>query len=173
VVADKTSKTIRAFIIGDGEERGNIEALAKELNLYAKNKHGNELLTFTSWIKDVDVANAGLDIICLTSNNEGTPVSLIEAQASAKPIVSTNVGGIEDVVRNGETALLSPVRDMEAFAENLLKVLENDGLRMQMSHAGNDFVLKAFSYERLCSDITTLYNRLLAERHLKVIAESA
>ncbi len=173
VAADKTSKTIRAFIIGDGEERGNIETLAKELNLFAKNKHGNELLTFTSWIKDVDVANAGLDIICLTSNNEGTPVSLIEAQASSKPIVSTNVGGIEDVVRSGETALLSPVRNTEAFAENLLKLLEDDELRQQMSCAGNDFVLKAFSYERLCADITTLYNRLLAERHVKVIAESA
>jgi glycosyltransferase involved in cell wall biosynthesis len=171
--ADKTTKTIRAFIIGDGEERGNIETLAQELNLFSKNKYGNELLTFTSWIKDVDVANAGLDIICLTSNNEGTPVSLIEAQASAKPIVSTNVGGIEDVVKAGKTALLSPVRDVETFSENLLRVLEDDMLREQMSTAGNDFVLKAFSYERLCSDITTLYKRLLAERNIKVIAESA
>ena len=52
----------------------------------------------TSWIKDIGAFNAGMDIICLTSKNEGTPVSLIEAQASNKPIVTTNVGGVENIV---------------------------------------------------------------------------
>ena len=69
----------------------------------------------------------------MTSLNEGTPVSLIEAQAGNKPIVSTNVGGIENVVIPGKTALFSDVNDEKAFSENLLKLVESDTLRKQLS----------------------------------------
>ena len=77
-------------------------------------------VVFTSWRTDVDTICAGLDIIALTSLNEGTPVSLIEAQAAGKPIVSTRVGGIADVVLEDQTALLSDINDEKLFAENLL-----------------------------------------------------
>lgn len=162
----KSTKKIRAFIIGDGEERGKIEQLAIEIGLKFSNQNLYEknILTFTSWIKDIDVSNAGMDIIALTSNNEGTPVSLIEAQASGKPIVSTNVGGIEDIVINKETALLSPVGDIDGFAKNLLKLIEEQPLRHQMSVKGSDFVRARFSYTRLCNDMGLLYSRLLADK---------
>jgi len=68
------------------------EAAIVEVSYSESKKNTTSLITFTSWIKDIDVVNAGLDIITLTSKNEGTPVSLIEAQASSKPIVTTNVG---------------------------------------------------------------------------------
>ena len=100
-------------------------------------------LRFTSWIKEIDVSNAGMDIIALTSNNEGTPVSLIEAQASGKPIVSTNVGGIENIVVNGQTGLLSPVGDEKSFANNLLQLVEEDELRAKMSGMGRICVEKS------------------------------
>ena len=103
-----------------------------------------------------------MDIIALTSNNEGTPVSLIEAQASSKPIVSTNVGGIENIVLQNETALLSPVGDEKAFADNLLLLIEDSTKRQEMSLKGNEFVRGKFSYQRLCSDMGNLYHRLLA-----------
>jgi glycosyltransferase involved in cell wall biosynthesis len=80
----------------------------------------------------VDLINAGSDIIALTSFNEGTPVSLIEAQAANKPIVSTRVGGIEDVVKENETALLSDVNDKKTFFDNLLMLVENDELRSKL-----------------------------------------
>jgi len=113
IVSDKTTQKVRAFIIGDGEERLKIEQLATSLGIGFNNQDLKEKnsLTFTSWIKEIDVSNAGIDIIVLTSNSEGTPVSLIEAQASGKPIVSTNVGGIENIVLKDETALLSAVGD--------------------------------------------------------------
>lgn len=163
IVADKTTKKIRAFIIGDGEERPNIEKLASELGLNFNNANLAEknILTFTSWIKDIDVSNAGSDIIALTSFNEGTPVSLIEAQASGKPIVSTQVGGIANIVKQGETALLSPSDDVEAFASNLLKLVEDDQLRHQMSDRGIAHVMEGFSHIRLARDMSTLYRRLL------------
>lgn len=120
-------------------------------------------MTFTSWIKDIDISNAGMDIIALTSFNEGTPVSLIEAQASSLPIVSTDVGGIKDVVLEGETALLSPSGNTEKFAENLLRLIENDQLRQQMAAKGTSHVKKRFSYQRLCADMSAIYHHLLAE----------
>jgi len=163
IVSLKTSKKVRAFIIGDGEERGNIELLATNLGLSYDQGPSVEknILTFTSWIKDIDVSNAGMDVIVLTSNNEGTPVSLIEAQASGKPIVSTSVGGIEDIVVKNQTALLSPINDEQALAENLLKLIENEKLRCALSQNGADFVRNKFGYRRLCSDMATLYYSLL------------
>lgn len=163
IVQGKTTKKVRAFIIGDGEERAAIELQAQTLGLPFNNDNLKEknLLTFTSWIKDVDVSNAGMDIIALTSNNEGTPVSLIEAQASGKPIVSTNVGGIENIVIKNETALLSPVGDEHIFAENLLQLIDKNDMRIRFSKQGSDFVRNKFSYRRLCADMAALYNSLL------------
>jgi len=164
IVADKTNKKVRAFIIGDGDERGNIELIAKELGLQFNNEdlQQKNLLTFTSWIKDIDFSNAGMDIIALTSNNEGTPVSLIEAQASGKPIVSTSIGGIEDIVIPNRTAFLSPINDEKTLADNLLKLVEDDMLRQSFSVSGADFVRNKFSYQRLCADMAGLYNSLLS-----------
>lgn len=159
-----TDKKVRVFIIGDGEERPKIEALANELGLSYCNgtESTTAIVTFTSWIKQIDVSNAGMDLIALTSKNEGTPVSLIEAQASGKPIVSTMVGGINDVVIPGETALLSPSEDVGAFAANLAKLVNSESLRLKMSQSGSQHVYEKFSHKRLCSDMRTLYTSLLA-----------
>ncbi len=163
IVSEKTKKKLRAFVIGDGEERKNIELTATLLGLKFNNSNLQEknILTFTSWIKDIDVSNAGMDIIALTSNNEGTPVSLIEAQASGKPIVSTNVGGIENIVLKGETALLSATGDVNLFAENLLLLVENEDIRSKLSEKGENHVINAFSYQRLCAEVSNLYLSLL------------
>lgn len=163
IVSGKTSKKIRAFIIGDGEERHRIEQTATALGLKFNNNNLREknILTFTSWIKDIDVSNAGMDIIALTSYNEGTPVSLIEAQASSKPIVSTNVGGIENIVSKNETALLSASGDEQQFAENLLRLVEDDNLRQKLSSLSMQMVINKFSYQRLCTDMASFYHRLL------------
>jgi glycosyltransferase involved in cell wall biosynthesis len=100
-VLDHSKRRIKAFIIGDGEIRNDLELMASEVGIKFSTEtspNHNESLVFTSWRSDIDYINAGLDIICLTSYNEGTPVSLIEAQAANKPIVSTRVGGISDVL---------------------------------------------------------------------------
>ena len=164
-VLERTTKKVRAFIIGDGEERANIEQMATALGLKFSGQSDTEknVLTFTSWIKKIDVSNAGLDIVALTSYNEGTPVSLIEAQASGKPIVSTNVGGIEDIVSANETALLSPIGNEELFCENLLRLIENDNLRVKFSENSSKFIFDKFSRQRLCQDMSKLYRLLLSQ----------
>ena len=165
----KTSKKIKAFIIGDGETRQALERKAGQLNISFSNNHNtNASLIFTSWRNDIDVINAGLDVIALTSLNEGTPVSLIEAQAASKPIVSTRVGGISDIVLENETALLSNVNDTAAFQRNLLQLVENDEMRNSFSKKGAAHVQKKFSVERLANDMANLYYELLDKKKFKV-----
>ncbi len=160
----KTSKKIRAFVIGDGEDRTKVENLAKELGISvcSQNFEKSECsLTFTSWIKEIDVANAGLDMVALCSLNEGTPVSLIEAQAANNPVLSTKVGGVENIVIEGKTGLLCEVGDLENYSAQLLELLENDELRTKMQQAGWESVKEKFHYTRLVKDIDKLYSSLL------------
>ena len=167
-VSEKTSKKIRAFIIGDGESRLAIETKATELNIPfedATKTNKKSLLTFTSWIKEIDVALAGSDIIALTSFNEGTPVSLIEAQAANKPIVSTNAGGIENVVLVNETALLCANNNLPEFSSQLLKLIENNDLRAKMEQKGWSHVREKYHYTRLVNDMEKLYHELLKKQH--------
>jgi glycosyltransferase involved in cell wall biosynthesis len=103
----------------------------------------------------------------LTSLNEGTPVSLIEAQAANKPIVSTRVGGISDIVIENETALLSDVNDIKAFQKNLLELVENDELRNCLGKKGADHVNEKFSVDRLANDMGNLYRELLKNKGQK------
>lgn len=169
-VLQQTSLPVRAFIVGDGEERHKLELLAAEAGFdFATEKKPSaatqkKVLTFTSWIKDVDRVLAGCDIVCLTSCNEGTPVSLIEAQAAGKPVVTTRVGGIENIVVPGKTALLSDPGDEQQFAANLLELINNTAKRQQFGEAGWDVVGKRFHYTRLVSDMEALYRELLGGR---------
>ncbi len=162
-----TAVKFKAFIIGDGESRGAIEQMANDLGIKytmqtdATHPHP---LVFTSWRTDIDTIFAGLDVIALTSLNEGTPVSLIEAQAAGKPIVSTRVGGIADVVLENKTALLSEITDEKTFSNNLLQLVSDPELRKKFSHAGKDHVVSKFSYQRLVNDMSGLYHDLLYKK---------
>lgn len=162
-----TNLPLRFFIVGDGELRKGIEDYARSKNIDFTTKKGEKaLLTFTSWIKEIDQVNAGMDIISLCSLNEGTPVSLIEAQASGTPIVAANVGGIEDVVLSGKTAILTDSNSVH-FAENILKLASDKQLRDRMSANGWQFVENKFHYSRLVKDMETLYWNQLATAGLK------
>ncbi len=159
----KSGKKLRFFIIGDGEDRNSLLHLCKELQIdhtYFPKDRKKATVTFCSWIHEIDVAVSGLDIITLTSLNEGTPVSLIEAQAGNKPIVSTRVGGIENIVIPEETALLVSKFDDREFESTLLRLVEDDDLRMKMSSRGWEVVRDRFHYTRLVSDMENYYDEL-------------
>jgi len=155
-----------AIIVGDGDDRYKMEQLALSLHLTISTPEhpvSHPDLIFTSWIHNVEGVLAGSDVVAMTSRNEGTPVSLIEAQAAGKPIVTTDVGGIGNVVIPGETALLSNSADQKMFVSNLLRVLNDKGLRENMSLKGWPFVKTKFHYNRLVEDMRKLYNQLLEE----------
>lgn len=158
-VASKTHKNVVYFIVGDGETRQAIELRVNQLK-----SENNIDIRMTSWIKDIKTFNAGMDIVCLTSHNEGTPVSLIEAQACNLPVISTDVGGVRDIIDEGKTGFVVPKNDVDSFSEKLLELIENDSLRLQMASNGWDFVREKYHYTRLVRDIEMYYKELLSQK---------
>jgi glycosyltransferase involved in cell wall biosynthesis len=101
------------------------------------------------------------DVVAVTSDNEGTAVSAIEAHAAGLPVVSTRVGGMASVVAHGETGLLVEPEDESGFAVALEGVLQDEALMRRLGGKAADRVRSDFSLERLIADIDELYRRLL------------
>lgn len=149
---------VKFIVIGDGE-------LKEELIAYAE-KIGLKNVLFTGWIRDLPGLYAGLDVVALTSINEGTPVSLIEAMASAKPVLSTDVGGVGDIISDNETGLLARSGDVAGFSRRLSDLLKDSGLRARLGSNGRQFVKDRFTKDRLLKDIEELYADCL-KRHIR------
>ncbi len=168
IVKSKTNRKVRFAIIGDGESRPGIEKKTQELGLsysyFITNPKEKTDVLVTSWETEIDQALAGLDIVVLTSHNEGTPVSLIEAQSAYIPVVSTNVGGVEDIVIHGETGYITEVGDVNLFADYIVKLIEDEDLRKRMGQSGYDNVVKRYSKKRLISDMRNLYLSFLDKK---------
>ncbi len=168
IVKAKSNKNVRFAVIGDGESRPLVEKKSAELGLsysyYITNPNEKTDVLVTSWETEIDQALAGLDVVVLTSNNEGTPVSLIEAQAAFRPVVSTNVGGVEDIVIHGETGYITEVGETEKFANYVNILLEDCELKKSMGQKGHDHVVNLYSRQRLIKDMRNLYLGFLKQK---------
>ena len=123
-------------------------------------------MRFLGWRADLDRLYADLDVVVLTSKNEGSPVALIEAMAAGRPVVSTRAGGVADVVADGETGRIVPVGDAAAVARAIVDLLEHPAEAARLGAAARDTVVGRFASARLVADVDRLYRRLLAERGL-------
>jgi glycosyltransferase involved in cell wall biosynthesis len=141
-------------IVGDGERRQELETLASHLGLAAA-------VHWLGWRRDMVRVYADLDVVALTSRNEGSPVVLIEALASARPVVSSAVGGVPEVVVDGETGLTVPVSDVPALAEAILSLLRAPVLAKSLATAGRRHVYPRYDSSRLVDDVRSLYLREL------------
>lgn len=161
---NSTKKVFKAFIIGDGDTKASLIQECEIQGLtWNEDGSGSPDIVFTSWIREVDVALAGLDLVCLTSLNEGTPVSLIEAQAASRFVVTTNVGGIKDIL-HPDCGLLSESGDQDAFNQNLLYAVNHFELVNKQASAASRNIVEQFGYQRLCRDMASLYYKLLAQK---------
>jgi glycosyltransferase involved in cell wall biosynthesis len=141
------------YLIGDGPERAAVEARVGTAGL------GDDV-TFVGWVDEVADWYAAADVVALSSDREGTPLALIEAAAAARPVVATAVGGVPDVVADGETGFVVPASDVRAFAERVTRLLADPELAARLgaaapAHAG------AFAAERLINDLDAEYRALL------------
>jgi glycosyltransferase involved in cell wall biosynthesis len=149
------------LVAGDGERRGALEAMAGELGLGGR-------VRFLGWRADLDRLYADLDVVVLTSKNEGSPVALIEAMAAGRPVVSTRAGGVEDVVTDQVTGRVVPVGDAAAVARAVVGLLDDPGGAARLGEAARAAVVGRFGSRRLVGDIDALYQRLLAARGVRV-----
>lgn len=159
---------MRGVIVGDGDQMGPLQEEAKNLGLSfclpEEPGTGTDLI-FTSWQQDMDLVMHGLDIVTLTSLNEGTPVTIIEALAAGKPVVSTNVGGIADIVEHGRNGYLTAVDDVPAFTEAVQRIMRKEPETLQFADCAES-IRNRYAFTRLVSDISGLYDRLLKEKGL-------
>jgi len=163
-----SSKKLCFFIIGDGILKNQIQQECTALNVnYTANSGEKANVIFTSWIEDIMPAMHALDIIALTSNNEGTPMSLIEAQFCGKPVVATNAGGVRDIVVNNETGFLVEPGDSVMLYDKLKLLIENDELRRAMGIKAAQFARSNFSKQKEIESYKLLYKSLLAVDDMK------
>ena len=142
-------------MIGDGPDRPAVERRAHELGVMRDT-------LFLGYQEEVAPFYAAFDAMILPSINEGTPVSAIEALAAGRPVVATRVGGVPDVVREGEDGFLVEAGDVDALAERLARLAADPELRERLGAAGRARVIPRYSVARLVDDIDLLYRSLLA-----------
>jgi glycosyltransferase involved in cell wall biosynthesis len=175
---EQSGSRVKFVVIGDGGLRDRLEAQARTLGLV-------EDVIFAGSRRDPENFYAALDIVALTSLNEGTPLTLIEAMANARPVVATAVGGVVDLLGEAieehqnqrymvcRRGISVPSNDEVAVAAALYHLIENPELRSQLGNRGREFVASNFSRERLIEDIQALYKRVLERKAVQVEVHSS
>jgi glycosyltransferase involved in cell wall biosynthesis len=168
---------VKFLIVGDGELRQYLEKY-----IILRGVEGSFI--FTGWIKDISKVYPSLDLVVLTSLNEGTPVALIEAMACGLPIVAVDVGGVRNLMgekvsyaiqdinpkelnyfnpdyQSYEHGILVKLNNTQSFADAIFFMIKNKNIRMEMGEKGRSFVEKYYSKKRLINDIEILYKNLM------------
>ena len=146
-------------LVGDGPDRDAIEQLASDLGIVRD-------VLLVGYQRDVAPYYAFFDALLLPSANEGTPVVAIEALAAERPVVASRVGGVPDVVDDGESGFLVEVGDIEALADRLEQLARDPELRARLGRTGRKRVVPRYRVERLVDDVDELYRELLTARGL-------
>ena len=155
LLADRSA--VRFVVVGDGELHGVLATSADAVAL-------GEGLVWAGFRRDIPDVCFASDIVMLTSDNEGTPVSLIEAQAASVAVVATDVGGVRSAVRDGESGRLAPPDAPDRLAAAVAELIDDPSLREQMGAAGRAHATSRYTLERLSADHAALYDELLASR---------
>jgi glycosyltransferase involved in cell wall biosynthesis len=151
---DGKAANVLLVLVGGGEDEARLRALAETLGIATR-------VQFAGWWRDLEAVYYGSDIVALTSDNEGTPVCLIEALACGRAVVATNVGGVADVLADGRFGVLVPPGRLEPFAAALRR-LADPAERAKYEGVGRSATLARYDVSRLVSDIEALYDELTA-----------
>ena len=169
LMKENSNSRARFLIVGDGELRKDLEVMTRDFALV-------EHVIFTGWIRDLGPLYADLDVLAVTSNNEGTPVAVIEAMAAGVAVIATDVGGVRELIsergnQNAELAegefeicergILVRKGDVRGFAEGLKYLLEHPEECREMAQRGKEYAVQNHTLERLVADMDELYQSLL------------
>ncbi len=147
---------VHLLMVGDGELFVEIQLKTKELNL-------EEYVHFSGWSLDIENIYAGIDALLLTSINEGTPITLLEAMASGVPVIATAVGGVPDLISDGQSGYLCEVNNIDEMVLKIKKVLfEPDNTQQIIANAKVN-VQNRFSYQRLMVEVENFYSNFIKD----------
>ena len=150
----------RFLVVGDGE-------LRPELERYAYDTGISKQIDFLGFRRDLPEIYADLDVVVLSSLNEGLPVTLIEAMAAATPVVAAQVGGVGDLVEHEKTGILAPPKNSRALADGICQIFAlSASERQTMGEAGRASVYPRYHISTLCSNIESLYQDLLRRKKI-------
>jgi glycosyltransferase involved in cell wall biosynthesis len=176
LMTDNGKHTPQFLIVGDGELRSDLENVTEQLALM-------NCVIFTGWLRDLASLYADLDILALTSENEGTPVAIIEAMTAEVPVIATNVGGVRELIserglrdadlREGEfevceRGILVKMGDGTGFAKGLKYLLDHPEVSKEMGKRGKEYALKNHSKERLISEMHQLYRSFMVQKKMPI-----
>jgi glycosyltransferase involved in cell wall biosynthesis len=151
---NRRSVPIEFFMAGDGELLQNCRERITREDLSVK---------ILGWQSNIEQVLSAADVVVLTSDNEGTPLSLIQAGMARLPVVTTRVGSVSEVVLDGVTGIITNL-DVQDIADALEKLAKSNALQAQLGAAAQEFTLANFGVKRLVSDHEVLYKKLMANR---------
>jgi glycosyltransferase involved in cell wall biosynthesis len=148
---------LHLVIAGDGETRATLQRETSDLGSRVR---------FLGWVGSDDLPElyAALDIAALSSWVEGTPVALIEASAAGLPVVATDVGGVRDVVADGESGWLVSAKDVDALRERVARLVDEPGLARRMGSRGRELVRDRFGLDRMIRSTDAVYREALQRK---------
>jgi glycosyltransferase involved in cell wall biosynthesis len=152
----RQGQKIFLVLLGDGELRQDLEQLASRLNLEGH-------VRFLGWRPDVAGIMATFDIFCLPSRNEGMGKVVVEAMAMAIPVIASDIGGIPDMVHQGDNGLLVPPDDIAAWEKAIIDLCQNAQRRRTMGEAGRQLAHR-YGADEMVTKIDRLYGKLLSEQ---------
>ena len=152
--AKETSRDMKLLLVGEGSEKVTLEKLIHAMNL-------SDCVFFLGFRSNINEILSLIDVFVLSSISEGTSMTLLEAMASGKPVIATNVGGNSKVVIDDITGFLVPAKNVEAIAEKITVLYANRKLREVMGFMGRDIVGKNFSLQEMIRQYEELYHELI------------
>ncbi|MDP3731634.1 MAG: glycosyltransferase family 4 protein, partial [Candidatus Omnitrophota bacterium] len=147
----------RFLLVGDGVLRKNTEKLIHKFNL-------EKQIILTGWRRDIPRILSAIDVFVLTSLWEGLPISVIEAMASSKPVITTHTGGVAEIITEGKSGLLSSSGDMNKMSEKLVVLLKDKNLRLQMGQNARSSLDFNFTLTNMIKENENLYEDLIRRK---------
>ena len=151
----QTVSDVHLAIIGEGELRESLAAYAADLGV-------SEYVSLVKETQKIDYFYGAIDIFCLSSDSEGMPLTVLEALAAGVPVVSTEVGGIPEVIESGKTGYLVPKGSAEFLAKRIVELLQDPSKAAEFALAGRSMVRERFPAEKMIEAIETVYEEALA-----------
>ena len=160
-ILKKQSPKIKTIIVGEGPLSMELDRQAKELDV-------EDIIFFLGFREDIPKILSSLDLFVLSSHLEGMGSSILDAMASRLPVVATKVGGIPEVVINGETGLLVPPRNPSALARAILMLYSDKTLASRLGQKGYELVHRKFSAEAMADKVVRLYEKVGLRKWIKI-----